>query len=132
MWSRAAKGMLVLGGVSAAVFPLIGWIGWRTAGPTGVVAATVSLFVALIPAVIALMLALATAETPHRLAGALAGNLIRPAFAVVGWVVFSQVAPELVAAGIREMILAWYLILLTVETIAAVWMISPKTSARPN
>lgn len=111
-----AWSLLILGAILAALWPAFAAYGMWRAGWSGVAASLVALAVCGLAAGLSLLLAATAQRARQPIAGVLTGMLVRMAVPLAALLVVPQLDPLWSSSGLVEMLLAYYLAALSVET----------------
>jgi hypothetical protein len=109
-------------------FPLFAWFGFERSGQAGVAAAAVAGAVCWFGALAALVLVARARDSAAAVNATLIGMFLRLGLPLVTGILLQQSKGELAQAGVFGMILCYYFVALTVETILSVQLIGNKSS----
>lgn len=113
--------MIVSGIIGAAV-------GHERYGSAGVVTASLAALVCWIASLSALLVVAMTTATPNALAGTFGATGLRTGIPLVAGAVLAAVSPILAQAGIAGMMLVFFLVSLTVETVLSVVIVNAPSA----
>jgi len=110
------RSLLVLAAALAALWPAFAGYGLWRAGSAGVLAALAAAVVCGIAAGVSLVMAVAAQRARQPISGVLGGMIVRMAVPLVAIFLVPTLDPVWRTSGFREMLLAYYLATLAVET----------------
>jgi hypothetical protein len=120
----------VLTGVCLAVWPLFAVVGYAHSGWMGILAALVAAGICWGGAIAGLVITGLLRLTSQPVQGVLLGMFPRLAVPLLACVLFARTGGQLVEAGVLVMVLLYYFVTLTVDTLLLVRIISGHTQGK--
>lgn len=125
---RLVRSCALLTTVVIVGFPFFAWYGIQNHGTWGLVAASISGIVCWLGALIALILAGVSQGTSTAIRDTMLGSLVRTVMPFGVGLVTQWSSPPLASANIFGMIVVYYLLTLTAETVLAVRFLSVQSN----
>lgn len=125
-WKRvlAAQGILVA--VLGTMLPLVAYVGSRHAGPAGIIAAGVAFVVCWTPNAASLAIMNLLRDPQQSATAILLSILLRMGLPVALAIMLYQTRHWLLDAGALQMVLAFYLVALIVDTALSLWIVGAR------